>query len=265
MRNKIIKLIATLTRKFCPRGTEQILRLIYNPDKRQNDFLETIIPYDGDLKIHINTSSFIEWIIFFKGYYDLLVIRLIKKYLPRGGVFVEVGANIGDHSLIASKIAKKVIAIEPVNYLCDRLRENCKLNRIKNISIVPLAVSKEKTVSVFFPQTANQGGGSLYKTNDAELKEIKAASKPLDEILKGEERIDLIQMDVVGHDGKIILDSYDTISRHRPIIIFEFNKRCWELAGTDLKNVLEFLKSFNYSFKKIGKGNSGFNVLCLPD
>ena len=115
-KNIIIEIIATLTRilPFFP-GEERVLRLIYNPDKRQNDYLQAIISYGGDLKIAVDTRSFIEWQIFFKGYYEKHVVNLIKNKLPRGGVFIDVGANVGCHSLIASRIASKVIAIEPAN------------------------------------------------------------------------------------------------------------------------------------------------------
>lgn len=55
MSSIIIQLIAKLTRKFHPRGTERFLRLFHNPDKVKG--FETIISYNGNLKIHINTSS----------------------------------------------------------------------------------------------------------------------------------------------------------------------------------------------------------------
>lgn len=233
MNNLIIK-IAKLTRMFHPKGTQRIISFFYSPDKRQNDFLETIIPYDKTLKIHINTGSPIEWMIFFKGYYDLKVINLIKKYLPKGGVFVDVGAHIGTHSLVASKIADKVIAIEPDEKLCERMRKNCELNKINNISIAPIRISDK-----------DEGN-----------------AKTLDEVLKDEERVDLIQIDTIGYDGKVVLSSSQTILIHHPIIIFEYSKTSWP-AEIKLEDILEFLEPY-YNFSRTSRNENGFNVLCLP-
>src|SRR3989344_1803584 len=147
---KILCSLASLTRKWLPDGLRRLPRLIYHPDNRQNDFFETIVPYDKDLKIHINTSSPIEWQIFFNKYYELPIVNLIKKYLPKGGTFVDVGAHVGVHSLIASKIAGKVIAIEPVKSFSDRFQKNCELNNITNISILPLVMSDKKEVISFY-------------------------------------------------------------------------------------------------------------------
>ncbi|PIR87918.1 MAG: hypothetical protein COU10_02070 [Candidatus Harrisonbacteria bacterium CG10_big_fil_rev_8_21_14_0_10_45_28] len=258
----MIEIIAKLTRKFHPPGTERILRLFYHPDKRQNDYLETTIPYDKNLKIHINTSSFIEWQIFFKGHYELPIVNLIKKYLLKGGVFVDVGANIGCHSLVASKIAQKVIALEPVKRFADRIRGNCELNGIKNISIVSLAASDKKGIIPFYApddKEPNKGTGSFYK-NAASQSEIKAETSTLDEILKNEKRVDFIKIDTEGNDGKVILGSLDTIGKHRPIIVFEFIKESWEASGVNLETISKLLQARDYDLKKIGDKD----ILCLP-
>ena len=118
----MIKILAWLTRKFHPRGTERLLRLVYHPDKVR--CFNAIIPYDGDLRIHINTASFIEWKLYFYGYHDPELVGLIKQHF-KSGVFVDVGANIGVITLIAAKAAREVIAIEPIPGIARRLRQNC--------------------------------------------------------------------------------------------------------------------------------------------
>lgn len=277
LKTRIICWLAGLIRRWYPhitacittRLTEKLIRvLIHNPHKKQSYFFETVIPYDKDLKIHINIKSFLEWQVFFRGYYEPEIINFIKEYFPEGGTFVDVGANVGIHSLIASKIAGKVIAIEPVESLSNRLQRNCELNKITNISILKFAASDKEEITSFYPPkdgAVDNGVGSFYKnhTPDNTDKEIKVKTKTLDEILKNEKRVDYIKIDTEGHDGKIIMGSLNIIEKHRPVIIFEFIER-WELSGITLEMVKKTLKPLGYSFKRIGKRLDNCNILCLP-
>ena len=263
----MIKTIAKLTRRFHPKGTERILRLFYDPDKRQNDFIETVIPYDKDLKIHINTGSFLDWEIFFKNYYELPIIKLIKKYLPKGGVFVDVGANIGCHSLIASKIAKKVIALEPVKIVAERLKSNCELNNLGNVSILQLAASDEEGIVSFYKtkdKSSDAGMGTLcqHARPEKDTEEIKVESKTLDNILR-EEKVDFIKIDADGYDGKVILGAIKTIEKYHPVIVFEYCKDFWDSSGIYLNAIEDLLISKGYVLTRLGKIRDYFNELCL--
>ena len=260
LRNNIIEAIAKLTRRFHPKGTERILRLFYHPNKRQNDFIETIIPYDKDLKINIRTNSFIEWQIFFKGYYEPTVTNLIKRYLLKGGVFVDIGANIGEHSMVASKIASKVIAIEPSKELTNRIKNNCDLNGITNVTILPLAVSDKEGITPFYEsKDCHLGKGSFYGNGN----KIDIETKALDEILKNEERVDFIKIDTVGNDGKVILGALKTIEKYHPVIIFEYSIKSWKISGVDLETIELELISRGYTLTRVYKSSDYFNELCL--
>lgn len=227
-RRKIIIIIAFFTRKFHPRGIGRILRLLYHPDRRQFDSIETIVPYDDNLKIHINTNSFIEWEIFFKGYYDPEMVSLIKKYLPCGGTFVDVGANIGAFTLIASKIAKKVIAIEPVPECCARLQENIKLNNFNNIIIMTCAASnKTGVMPLYCPSDCNKGQASLHLEclpDKNIINKIMVNTYLLDDLLENETSVDFIKIDAQGHDKKIIEGAKKIIDKFHPFIIYENEK-----------------------------------------
>jgi len=277
-KTKFICWLTNLTRKWyfnvarfniITRIIEKIFRLIHNPDKRNDDFIETIITYDKNSKIHINTSSFLEWQIFFRGYYELEIVNSIKKYLVRGGTFVDVGVNVGIHSIIASKIAGKVIAIEPVEDILDRFQKNCKLNKINNVFIFKLAASDKEETTLFYPpkeKAVDNGVGSLYKghTPDNTVQEIKVKTKTLDDILRDEKRVDYIKIDTEGHDGRIIMGSLNIIKKHHPFIVFEFVEPCWKLSGVTLEMVKKELELIGYSFKRIGKRLDNCNILCIP-
>ncbi len=262
----MFKVLAKITRIFHPRGIERFLRLVHDPDKRQNGSIKTVIPYDDGLKINIDTSSFVEWVVFFKGHYEPEIAALIKKYLPRGGVFVDVGANVGVHTLVAAKIAEKVIAAEPFEPIRERLIANIKLNRLENVSVVPLVVSdKEGEVSFYEPEDkSQQGKASLYEKH-AGGKEVRLESSTLDRILDGEERVDFIKIDTEGNDGKVIRGGLNSIKKFRPVIVFEMEEASWKMSGVDISTIRTALEDSGYSVSA-AHGNERFStILCVPN
>lgn len=257
MNETILKFIAKITRKFHPPGTERLIRLLCNPDAEKG--FETVIPYDKGLKIRINSSFFVEWFIFFKGHYELKIIRLIKKFMPENGIFVNVGANIGDMALIGAKIGF-VIAIEPVPFLANRLYENFKLNSMENWEIHRCAASDKNGQTAFFTagEGMNFGMGSLYKSH-AKGQPITVETKTLDAILGGR-KTDIIVIDTEGHDRNVIFGARETISRSKPVIIYEDTEETDSLTDISKKDTEDFLGSLGYSFFRI----DSTNTLCLP-
>lgn len=194
-----------------------------NPKHPRNHF-EAIISYDDTLKIHINTKNFIEWEIFFFGYYEKSVVDYIKKKLPKGGVFVDVGAGIGCHALVASRIASKVIAIEPEELSRKKLLENVERNSLGNISIYPGAVSDcVGAARLYLPkkESSNQMVASLIRHDHNSDRYVDVEVVTLDELLKNELRVDFIKIDAEGLSQKVLLGAKEIIKKYRPIILYE--------------------------------------------
>jgi len=147
---KLISFIAKITRIFHPRGTERLLRLIYHPDKRGSDHFQTIISYDENLSFNINSSSFIEWLIFFYGFYELGIVKIIKKLIKPDFVCFDIGANIGAHTLLMAKRCNAVFAFEPNPAIFKKLLDNLTLNKFKNVIPVQSAVSDFSGQSILY-------------------------------------------------------------------------------------------------------------------
>jgi len=255
----LLFLVAKITRIFHPYGTERFLRLICNPDSAKG--FDTVIPYDKTLKININISFFIEWVIFFKGFYEKSLIKTVKKFFPKGGVFVDVGANIGCISLIAAKTAKQVIAIEPISWIAERLQNNFNLNNLTNTKVIQCVASDKKGVVPFycpFGDKINDGMGSLYKDR-SKGKEIKIEMKTLDEIL-GDTKVDFIKIDTEGHDKNVIMGAKEIIKKNRPFIVYEYAEDSEGFSEISQKEVSSFLCGLGYELKWI----DGINMLCIP-
>jgi hypothetical protein len=105
----LVVLVATITRKFHPRGTERFLRWIYDPDRTGKDFklAPIVVPY-YDKKMLVDPSSLLEWHIYFKGSYAIDTVEFIRERVRPYWVSIDVGANIGTHALIMAKWSQGV-------------------------------------------------------------------------------------------------------------------------------------------------------------
>jgi len=82
-----------------------------------------------------------------QGMYDWNNMQLLKILLRGGGTFLDIGANIGSYTLIASEQPEaNVHAFEPHPATCQFLRENVQLNRRQNVTVHCLALSDQDGV-----------------------------------------------------------------------------------------------------------------------
>ena len=135
------------------------------------------------------------------GVYELTTIRTIRSLLRPGDHFLDVGANIGYVSLIASRIVGptgKVDSIEPEPHNRGRLLENIAANDATNVTVHAVAASDSTgTATIHMPEGGpyNHGTSSFFavrgKTIPTEVLTVR-----LDERVTGSPK--LIKMDIEG-------------------------------------------------------------------
>jgi FkbM family methyltransferase len=196
-------------------------------------------------------NGFVDQEIFWKGCYEEEVLASIKKHLPKDGVFVDIGANIGDHTLFSSYIANtgKVIAFEPIPAIFHQIEESVLLNKEKGHAVIELhniACGKEKnTLTLSIPKD-NVGGSSLIRRGEVSL---QVSIEKADVFLEKESRIDLIKIDTEGFEYDVLLGLEETIKKHSPSLIIEYSPQLYKLSDDKkiAENILLFLKKHHYS------------------
>lgn len=268
-KSKIINILSLITRKFHPRGTQRILKLLFNPKKIR---IKEAVKYDNNLLINVDSSSYAEWLIYFMGYYEKPVIDLIKKILKENCVAFDVGANIGAHTLIMSKSVEKngkILAFEPHPEISERLSSNIKLNHLDNVKIFQIALSNKpgKTILHSFNEdVADRGSSSLYEKTYQNLEnKFEVEVSTIDEIADKEKvaKLDLIKIDTRGSDFPIILGAEKSIKKFKPHIIFEYNQKNWDCAGFAWNNAVEFFNKNSYGLYLINK-NGVYPIIKEP-
>lgn len=180
------------------------------------------------------------------GIWDEYVLNVLKRYLKRESVFVDVGANIGFFSLYASNICNKVIAFEPVSVLHNQFTSSITKNGIKNIDLRMKACGARSSHMKIELMRGNMGASSFVR-NSGNVYESKIVEVVTLDSCIGNQVIDLIKIDVEGFEPEVFNGAKKIIRRCKPIIVFEFSPILYEdrQCGLSLE-LLELLDGFGY-------------------
>jgi FkbM family methyltransferase len=186
-------------------------------------------------------------------HYEEDVKAEILEHLQMGGVFFDVGANIGLISLFISRFRKdvQIFAFEPSQVTSMALESSVLKNGINNLHVVKKGVSDSSQDNVtFFIDSKSSGGNSLLKSAIShEVNQSDSISLvSLDDFIATSKKIpSVVKVDVQDAEAMVIAGAKNLIKTHAPTFIIETNNELF------LKNPKVFLESFeNYFVKKVG-------------
>ena len=156
----------------------------------------------------------------------------------KGGVFVDVGAALGNHSLFFAKFCapKLVIAIEPVAASCERQRQIYALNDVeRRVRIHNCAVSDKAGKGAMERFGSNLGQFRLKPGTDVFV-------ETLDSIVAKEHAkpVRLVKIDVEGHELRVLKGAARLLDEQKPALFVEIRSR------QRLASVTQFLAGFGY-------------------
>ena len=147
--HEAIHALARATRRFHPKGTDWLLRKLHPPGNDRP--IRSVVDYDDGLLIHADTASFLEWYIYFYGHFRPEVSKLLNRMLRPGHVAIDIGANIGMHTVIMANRCGptgKVFCFEPDPHPFGRLKRNLALNGLDFVKAHQAALSAKTSRSV---------------------------------------------------------------------------------------------------------------------
>ena len=193
--------------------------------------------------------------------YEKLLRNIVYKlyqnnFIRNDKSIIDIGAWIGDNSLIWSKFLKKtasVYAIDPSKVNLGFIENLKKHNSIENILCVNAVCSDSQNINLSFIGSINHATFSKEKINN----NYYIKSKTLDGIASGDE-IGLIHLDVEGHEYEVLLGSQKIIEKSLPVIIFEQHT-----SNIKYKKIINFLRKYNYKIYIINEILPGNNKDCM--
>ena len=195
------------------------------------------VPFAKDffgLEYQGNLNNSVEFTLFYLGAFEkplLFFLRDTLTSLRRAApeskfCFVDIGANIGQHSLFMSLHADQVHSFEPYAVVSQKLERHIELNSIDNIRLHKVGLSnKAEELDFFAPTGRNQGIGSF----DAGT--VSKGNKNLGKLalVRGDtylsenslQDIALLKIDVEGFEKNVVEGLQDTLAKARPIVVVE--------------------------------------------
>jgi FkbM family methyltransferase len=162
-------------------------------------------------------------------------IDLCRWLLNPDSVVVEAGANIGTHTVALAKICNigKIIALEPQSKLFGILAGNVAINNCDNVELYHAALSEaDKVIEIQtgnYDHPFNYGSFSIDKGFATErpypgyIRYERAKTRSIDSIVDelSLNRLDLLKIDVEGHEEIVIRGGCNAIDQFGPDLIVE--------------------------------------------
>jgi FkbM family methyltransferase len=144
------------------------------------------------------------------GLHEFVDMAFLLHLLRPGDLFVDVGANIGSYTVLASAVCgARSIAIEPDPDTVRSLKRNIEINNIQDrVTVIEAAVgSAAGTVRFTVGQdTTNR----VADDNDVGTREVHV--RTLDDILRDQDPV-LIKMDVEAYEPQVVAGAHATLSK----------------------------------------------------
>lgn len=187
---------------------------------------------DGFGRFAADPTDFVGMNVIANGFYErhelAILQRLIKSQNLSETTALDIGANIGNHTVVFSTLFRDVIAFEPNPSVAALLEANILLSGCKkNVDVRRVGLGPKDTTLPFTPDAhGNDGHGTFAIQGDETIDlPVRNGDKLLSEIdpdiATGRRRIGFIKCDVEGFEKSVFEGLRHTLESHSPIVVYE--------------------------------------------
>jgi len=197
-----------------------------------------------NFRVWFNTSDREMGMIMAAGQYEPKSVALLKRIIAPGMKCIDAGAHIGFYTcLLAHLVGEcgKVYSFEPMPSNFELLVKNINENQIQQrVYAYQLACSDNSGI-----MTASKVSNMYVIGQVSDAEQVNLEAVRMDDIVK--EAIDIVKLDVEGHEPSAIRGMVSILSKDKPIILSEINeywlRTCSNSSATEY---IDLLKSFAY-------------------
>ncbi|MFU8848439.1 MAG: FkbM family methyltransferase [Opitutales bacterium] len=200
-----------------------------------------------------DAANLIDYHVLSRGSFEPGITELLciwSQHQQREGLLLDVGANVGVHSLSLSPAYRQILAVEPFPPLIDRLSRHLKENNIQNIELIKGGLGSDNGKATFqAPDAGNLGTGHVTSacTDDRMDNQI--------EIFKGDSLLEsskyplhAVKIDVEGFEIDVLKGLRKSLQQWRPLIVSEVLTN----APSHLNAFIEAIPK-NYRFLRLNR------------
>jgi FkbM family methyltransferase len=207
----------------------------------------------------LDLAEGIDFAIWLLGAFEPGTLRAYRRLLREGDVALDIGANIGAHTLhIAQSVGSsgRVIAIEPTDFAYAKLCRNLALNpalaaRVETHQAMLVAPGGKTEAEPVYSSWPLAAAGDRHPLHLGQLMSVGGArAQTLDELLApaGLARVDLVKIDIDGHEVAALRGARETLQRFHPVIVMELAPYVLRERGASLAELLDLLGDLGYRF-----------------
>lgn len=182
------------------------------------------------------------------GLYEIDELEMFTQWLSSlgdrnifDGAAVDVGANIGNHSLYFSDYFSEVLSFEPHPLTYKLLSVNAEL--AANVKCFNCGLSSTAGTAALVLDGKNMSGARIVKNADGEAASIRLETLDSTVGEADDKAVRLIKIDVEGHEVEVLAGARATIRKHQPIILFEQHPSDFANGSN---RAIELIKSYGY-------------------
>jgi FkbM family methyltransferase len=192
------------------------------------------VQYQGAAFRFYHQASATERGALFNPDYNLEELDFLRAHTPAGGVFVDVGANVGTYAMVLARhvgAGGKVIAIEPHPITHARLAFNRAASGFAQIDLVAAAAGPADG-EVLIETDGDNLGASHIVSGERAGKAIRVPSLRLQRILAdaGVTRVDALKIDVEGFEDRVLTGFFREAPQAlwpRAVVIEHLSREQW--------------------------------------
>ncbi len=188
-----------------------------------------------------------------RGIWEPYETTLMLSLLPEGGVFVDVGANVGYFSLLAARRVGQegaVYAFEPEAENFRLLQRSVELNDVgEQVQAVNAGLAADTTAAQLFLSEDNLGDHQIFPTGQSRISTAIQLLNGTDYLGSKLQRIDLVKIDTQGSEYGVVegllplLRSLDA----KPVLLVELTPLSLRQCGASGRALVELLATLDQS------------------
>jgi FkbM family methyltransferase len=190
------------------------------------------------------------------GEYESHLTAVFEQYCTPGMTVVDVGANLGYYSLLASRLvgpSGRVVALEPNSENCRLLLSSLRLHHSTNVQLLPVAADTATGWAYYSTHVGSNGGliegGDLLSHPGTVVPTFR-----LDDLVEGP--VGFLKMDVEGAEGRVVQGATRIIERDRPVVTTELkDEMLRRVSGTTVSDYLSSFEQLGYTPSLLEKGS----------